>query len=593
MSVMKNNIKKIVLGVFVLPLLASCHDFLDKYPTTSLSSGTMFTTSTTAESVLTGAYNSLRYGHTAAWATNLDCFTEIFDPPVDRVGTSYIHLTGAATSRTAMYETFWKNFYEGINRANDVINNFHQVPDMTEEKKAQRIAEAKFLRAWWYYRLNCLWGGVPVFLENYPPEHYFKVSRSSREGVWEVILDDLNDCISCTSLPDKYEQGSADCGRVTKGAAYALRGKVYMWLKDYSKAEKDFLEVGKCGYNLYNGSYADLFTVANEKCNEMIFSVQMAEEKGYGQCYAYNYGNHCTAGTGQNACVLATRFADSFENIDGSSFSWDDVISGYSSIDPLARRAYFLRDGLSSAEQGNQTDLGADMSLYLADGNEARIKAAYENRDPRLAAIAITPYSEYVGGVTGNDVTYTYRYPFVSKNDPSYDLETSMNSNFFYPLRKFVPVGTECSLVENNPLDVPVIRYADVLLTLAEAVNEQGGRENDAIAYINMVRARAGVAEINSAEYKGEAVTTQEQVRERIYKEKKWELAGEQVIYYDELRWGTWKKDKFDNDNGLMHAWGGMILKYNLGGDYYELWPIPGNERDKNNNLVQNIGWIN
>ena len=108
-----------------------------------------------------------------------------------------------------------------------------------------------------------------------------------------------------------------------------------------------------------------------------------------------------------------------------------------------------------------------------------------------------------------------------------------------------------------------------------------------------MVRARAGVAEINSAEYKGEAVTTQEQVRERIYKEKKWELAGEQVIYYDELRWGTWKKDKFDNDNGLMHAWGGMILKYNLGGDYYELWPIPGNERDKNNNLVQNIGWIN
>ena len=109
---MKNNIKKIVLGVFVLPLLASCHDFLDKYPTTSLSSGTMFTTSTTAESVLTGAYNSLRYGHTAAWATNLDCFTEIFDPPVDRVGTSYVHLTGAATSRTAMYETFWKNFYD-------------------------------------------------------------------------------------------------------------------------------------------------------------------------------------------------------------------------------------------------------------------------------------------------------------------------------------------------------------------------------------------------------------------------------------------------------------------------------------------------
>jgi len=573
--------------------LVSCEDFLTKVPTGSLSSGTMFTAAETAESVVTGAYNSLRYGHVTQWATNLDCFTEIFDPNASRVGTSYMHLTGAATTGDGIYNSIWQNYYEGIYRANDVINNFHKVPDMTEEKKAQRIAEAKFLRAWWYYRLNCLYGGVPVFLQNYAPEYYFTVGRTDKAGVWEIILKDLDDCIACESLPEKYEQGGNDWGRVTKGAAYALRGKVYLWLEEWEKAEFDFKKVAECGYGLYtNGTYADLFTVANEKCNEMIFSVQMAEESGYGQAYSFNYGNHCTSGTGQNAYNLNARFADSYENVDGSPFNWDDIIPGYSSVEPAKRRAYFLRDGISSSEKTNQADLGADMALYLESGNEDRIKAAYENRDPRLAALAITPYSEYVGGVSGVELTYVYRFPFDSKNEPVLDLETAAPTNLSYPLRKFVAVGVECTHVTYNPLDIPLIRYADVLLGLAEAHNEQN-EFADALACVNMVRARAGVAELNSADYKGAAVTSQEELRERIRKERKWELAGEQVLYFDELRWGTWKEDKFGNDNGLTHAWGGVIQKYNLGGDYYELWPIPRSEAEKNNALEQNDGWIN
>jgi hypothetical protein len=590
---MKRYLKNIAAGVSMLLTLVSCEDFLTKVPTGSLSSGTMFTTAETAESAVVGAYNSLRYGHVAQWATNLDCFTEIFDPNASRVGTSYMHLTGAATTGDGIYNSFWQNYYEGIYRANDVINNFHLVPDMTEEAKAKRIAEAKFLRAWWYYRLNCLYGGVPVFLENYAPEYYFTVGRTDKAGVWQVIINDLNDCIACESLPDKYEQGGSDWGRVTKGAAYALRGKVWLWLEEWEKAENDFKKVGECGYGLYtNGTYAELFTEANEKCNEMVFSVQMAEESGYGQAYSYNYGNHCTAGTGQNAYNLNARFADSFENVDGSPFNWDDVIPGYSSVDPAKRRAYFLRDNLSSSERTNQADLGADMSLYLQSGNEARIKAAYENRDPRLAALAITPYSEYVGGVSGVELTYVYRFPFDSKNEPVLDLETAAPTNLSYPLRKFVSVGVEYTHVTYNPLDIPLIRYADVLLGLAEAHNEQN-EFDEALACVNKIRARAGVAELNSVDYKGAAVSSQEELRERIRMERKWELAGEQVLYFDELRWGTWKDDKFGNDNGITHAWGGMIQKYNLGGDYYELWPVPRSEIEKNNELEQNDGWIN
>ena len=111
---MKRYFKNIIVGVSTLAMLVACEDFLTKTPTGSLSSGTMFTTTTTAESVLTGAYNSLRYGHIAQWATNLDCFAEVFDPNASRVGTSYMHLTGAATTGDGMYNSIWQNYYEGI-----------------------------------------------------------------------------------------------------------------------------------------------------------------------------------------------------------------------------------------------------------------------------------------------------------------------------------------------------------------------------------------------------------------------------------------------------------------------------------------------
>ena len=72
---------------------------------------------------------------------------------------------------------------------------------------------------------------------------------------------------------------------------------------------------------------------------------------------------------------------------------------------PEARSVYFLRNGLTDTEKTAMSTYGADMSKYDALGNEVRLRAAYENRDPRLAAIAITPYSTYDGGASGTVVT--------------------------------------------------------------------------------------------------------------------------------------------------------------------------------------------
>ena len=251
----------------------------------------------------------------------------------------------------------------------------------------------------------------------------------------------------------------------------------------------------------------------------------------------------------------------------GSSIESDDVSSRPSIADPLE-----------------------DMSQYDATGNEARIQAAYANRDPRLAAIAITPYSTYEGGASGTAVLYTSRYPYRDWQAPSLDLRYGNNQYLLYPIRKFVTVGREYTNIGFNPVDVPIIRYADVLLSLAEAINEQG-RWQEAVTYVNKVRSRAGVALLNTPGNDAVSVSSVEDMRVRIRNEKKWELACEEQLYCEELRWGTWDEDKFATGNGLQNVWGSPVYTYIWGGDAYLKWAIPQSEVEKNTNIKQNEGW--
>jgi hypothetical protein len=123
---------------------------------------------------------------------------------------------------------------------------------------------------------------------------------------------------------------------------------------------------------------------------------------------------------------------------------------------------------------------------------------------------------------------------------------------------------------------------------LAEALNEQG-KTDEAIKYVNMVRARAGVALLNSNEYTN--VTGQEDLRQRIRNEYAWELAGENHMYFEELRWDTWYQQKFVKGNGMTEIWGSKKYTNTYMGDYSKIWPIPEAEMERNSNLKQNSGW--
>ena len=171
-------------------------------------------------------------------------------------------------------------------------------------------------------------------------------------------------------------------------------------------------------------------------------------------------------------------------------------------------------------------------------------------------------------------------------------MRTDTNAYFYYTYRKFVAEGaSEIPNRQYSQIDLPLLRYADVLLGLAEALNEQN-KTDEAITYVNMVRERAGVAALNSNEYT--QVNGQADLRERIQNERRWEFNGEGVTYFDELRWGTWKDKVFLNGTaGLKQIWGQVTQAYVYGGDYYQTWAIPVTECEMNSNLTQNTGWIN
>jgi len=586
----KGYAKKV--GLFLLiPTLAltSCvKDLLDTEPPGTIASSNMWTTDNLTDLGVAGVYSALRLGIATGGASGRELYQ------YDRMVTSQCRdgeafLQGTATTGNGTVSNVWKELYEGIHRANDAIYNIPLLSPSSEEKKARYLAEMKFLRAYFYFRLNQLFKGVPVYLEPVEVDQMTK-ARETEQAVWDVIVQDLTDCINEANLPLKYAKGDANFGHVTKGAAYALRGKAYLYQQKWEEAIADFQKVKDAGYSLFP-NYFELFREANEQSDEMIFSIQNKALSGYGSTTQFYCGTRSSFGSCWNTYLVHPDVVDMYENADGSPFSWDDIIPGYNEMPVEQREMYFLRNNLTDEEKKTITDRGVNLDAYLPEGNEQRIMKAYENRDPRLTENVITPYATYLGRqIDGADRNFTSRWPHRNENAPLFDLTTDTRTFFYYLHRKFVYLGSsELPDRSQGPTDFPVIRYADVLLMWAEALNELG-RTDEAVPLVNEVRQRAGVGLLNSSA--ATAVSGQEDMRQRIRHERRVEFVNEGISFFDELRWKTWKETVFYDGNGLKQIWGKVTIPYVWAGDQLYTWPIPLQERQMNSSLTQNQGWV-
>lgn len=602
-NIAKKYYKHVALAIGFGWCCAGCVN-MDLAPLNSASESNVWSSETLAEQTVTGVYNVLYEGAKDGWVGWFDVWSSMMD--LDRnwiSGLDFLFATNSSTSDRGS-ERWWKNYYGGILRANDVIANLPSVPGMDKAKASRLVSECRFLRSWWYYRLNILYGGVPYYADAIKNTNEAKLARSTQDQIWDYLIEDLTKCIDDPNLPDKYSSSDSNYGHITKGAAYALRGKVYMWKKEWQKAADDFAAVKNCGYSLYTAdgadSYKQLFKEANERCDEMIFSLQCSSANN-GACANNKNGNYGTrsmpddgtgTGIGWTNYIINPNFVDSYENADGSKFNWDDYIPGYNEMTAEERSVYFLRDDATEEEKAVYAEWGADMSKYITPGNEARIKAAYDHRDPRLAMSVITPYSTYLGGRAGVPTEYTMRAPYRNVMAPTYDLQTDVASMVYYVNRKFVGEGMEI-MTFYSPIDLPLIRYAEVLLNWAEALNELGD-VSGAVEKVNEVRRRAGAQPLNSNA--PTTVTGQDDMRQRIMNECHWELVGEDVVFFDEIRWRTWKDLKFSEDsqgrtNGMRQVWGTPTYQYKWGGDNYWVLPIPAREIQMNPNMTQNEGY--
>lgn len=174
-----------------------------------------------------------------------------------------------ATSTEGQISDFWAGQYQEINFTNQVLDN---VPGITMDAnlKARYLAEAKFIRAYAYFRLVRAFGGVPLRLHLPKDASEYNLPRAAKADVWAAIEQDLSDAAAV--LPTTYP--TTDIGRITKGAALALHAKVAMYQKKWSDALSYSNQVIGLGvYSLFP-DYEKMFRTQNENNSESIFEIQ-------------------------------------------------------------------------------------------------------------------------------------------------------------------------------------------------------------------------------------------------------------------------------------------------------------------------------
>ncbi len=578
--------KKIIIYLATMLLAAmtftGCYD-LETYPGDKVNEGTFYKTGDHAHQGLMGIYGMLRLNEAYGYQF---CFDHLGD--IAYGYNYYMMFLATYTDRDGTIQAHWQTFYDGIHRVNTFIRSVKGMGGIiTDEQINEYVAEAKFLRAMFYFSLTDLFGGVPYYDESTNVNEEFmnlKQPRSSLEEVRAHILEDLDEAIKY--LP--VEHAASEYGRATKGAAYALRGKVYLYDKEWQSAINDFEEIvynksNNYGYDL-DDDYARVFKLYNgAKSPETVFSIQNKSGVGteYGMQIQALMGCRGAYGSCWNNTVPSTQLVDMYEFKDGRPFNWDEIFPGYNAMTPEQRKE------LLSVEMD-----GAGAIVGLREADTAKILSAYTCRDPRLMATVIVPYSHYMGNIgrtTNVDLIFALDHNLSGNANGGTIQNNAGWVSYLY--RKFVTEGDQGGAISNRlhtPFAFPLIRFADVLLMLSEAYNE-AGQLDKAVTEFNKVRTRVGMPGLNSGP-EWMVVSNKEQMAERIRKERAVEFAGEGLRFSDLRRWGYEIAHKTLNNVDAVNIYGEPIYTH-LFTERDMLWPIPGVERERNKELTQNPGW--
>lgn len=502
MKIIKTIWSKSLFIMGLLLVLTSCSsDFLEEEDPSNFTIEGYFKTASHAESAVTSIYASLRdvrgggYGG-SPWLM-LEFQTGLANTELGQATNSLIVRDLVNTSDNGYGTTWWSSSYRGIANANLAIAKIPGI-EMGEDRKSQLLAEARFLRAYYYYNLVRIFGEVPLIIEPVnldSPDLY--PSEASIEEIYSQIEGDLTSAES-SGLPL-----NDNTGRVTTGAIKSLLSSVYLTMAGYplkkgaeyyQKAADKAKEVIDSGaYSLFS-SYDDLHDPAMDNIDENIFMVQYAAfvAPSNWQPLIVPYNQNISVYSAQTGAILAEeKFVESYESGDKR----------------IEDKQFYYTTYTSKFDRSQTIDLGG-YYLYKHFDDEANIETA------------------------------------------------------------------------SSGLNWDLIRYAEVLLTYAEAENELSGPSTEAYEAVNKIRLRAELPELSGL--------SKDEFREAAWRERWYELSFENKTWFDMVRIRKGfnvETREFEDYVGYQFINGPVLSEREL------LFPIPTDEIRNNEKLTQNPGY--
>jgi hypothetical protein len=557
---MKTPIKYISISctllIMVSLLSTSCKKSLDSsldvVPHDRLSAGVVFGTTSTADLVLNNIYDSLPDGNN--WYDPFDNWTDNsicgFSWPNSRtIVQQAIYTPGMTTNYFGQALNLdWVTNYGYIRKCNIFITNV-TASALPDDYKKSRIAEARFLRAYFYHLLWMAYGGVPLITTpldiNTQGDNVF-VARSSADDIYKFIETELGAVASDLPLTP------TETGRAGQGAALALKGWVELYDHDYITAaatNKQFID------NLGGGKVYDLFP-------------------DYASLFLDNTANKEAIFYRQYIPRVKGNF---YAGVNGPTFTKGGVETSWGGVNPTQELVddYAMDNGLP---------ITATASGYDP-------KHPYVHREKRFYESIV-----YDGSYFYNDTIYT-RQGINSPNEIDLSDHSDATQTGYY-IRKNINVGIPLGADNWSGLsggqNYYYFRYAEVLLNYAEAQNEASGPDASVYDAINKIRTRSALPNLTAG-------LSQDQMRTAIRRERRIELAFEDKRWFDLMRWKLGGNiNKPVHGIAITAATGGGFNytpvtvpggnhKFDASKNY--LFPIPQTARDQNKKLTQNPGY--
>lgn len=461
-------------------MATSCSDFLDTAPLDALSPSTTWKTEEDAQKFVIGCYGGNNYD-TSSWEDGGNIL--YLDCGSDFGYNNFEWENYKSIGNGSMTPSgSVANFYDFsiIRRCNTFLEKIGDIPFGNEQTKTDLIGQVRTIRAYSYFVMNWWYGGVPI-IDNYNTADEAKVPRKSEEEVRTFVDQELDTAIG------ELNAAPSERGRIAKGAAMAIRMRSALYYGDYGKAKEMAQAIINLGQYSLEPDYSNLFKVAGQDSKEIILAVQYV-----------------------NSTLELSVIGQMYNNGDGG---WSSIVPTQNLVD-----TYEMADGLTKEESSSY-----DPSHPFA------------GRDPRMAMTVVYPGMEWNGAIVN-----TLDKSVDGKDNANYPPSANNASKTGLTWRKYLDEQYTNGIWNTNACPI-VIRYAEVLLTYAEAANELSGPSGDIYDKLDLIRQRVGMPKADRAKY-----ATKETLRQLIRRERGVELAGEGVRRADILRW----KD----DNGKMVA---------------------------------------